>query len=38
MKDNDVVLWGIHDGRTGDADTLSSTTSSLIPATKGYYP
>jgi restriction system protein len=22
MKDNDVVLWGIHGGRTGDADTL----------------
>jgi restriction system protein len=22
MQDNDVVLWGIHGGRTGDADTL----------------
>jgi restriction system protein len=21
MQDNDVVLWGIHGGRTGDADT-----------------
>jgi restriction system protein len=22
MQDNDMVLWGIHGGRTGDADTL----------------
>jgi restriction system protein len=22
MKDSDVVLWGIHGGRTGEADTL----------------
>jgi restriction system protein len=30
MQDNDVVLWGIHAGRTGDADTLFLRESTMM--------